>query len=148
LIATGNGKIDDGQKLFGNITAQPTSENPNGFLALAVFDKPENGGNGDGVIDYRDAIFSRLLLWIDENHDGISQSNELHQLAELGLYSISLKYTESRRADELWKPVQVQVRHRPRSSRRAVNRWPVGFMMCYLTILSRKQRRFDISRSL
>lgn len=95
-----NGVIDNGEELFGNFTAQPDSPDRNGFLALAQFDLPQNGGNGDGIIDERDAVWSKLVLWIDSNHDGISQKGELFGLADMGVHALSLKYSDSRRVDK------------------------------------------------
>jgi len=85
-----------------NITPQPAppkGKAANGFLALAPYDLPANGGNGDGWIDEQDAIFSKLVIWVDKNHNGISDPGELLTLKQAGVQAISLNYATSQWKD-------------------------------------------------
>ena len=81
LDRNGNGTIDDGAELFGDITEQPeppAGEKKNGFRALAEYDRVSNGGNANGQIESGDSVFPSLRLWQDANHDGLSEPSELH----------------------------------------------------------------------
>jgi Ca2+-binding RTX toxin-like protein len=89
LDRNGNGAIDSGAELFGNATIKSNGQKAtDGFDALADLDS-----NGDGVIDSKDAQFANLRVWRDLNQDGISQSNELFTLADVGIASINVSKT-------------------------------------------------------
>jgi hypothetical protein len=54
-----------------------------------------------------------LLVWIDANHDGISQPAELQPLDSLGIHSIDLKYTASPRVDRYGNQFRYKGRLNP-----------------------------------
>jgi hypothetical protein len=121
----GNGVIDGGRELFGNTSPQmplEDGEEMNGFRALALYDQTSYGGNGDGTIDNQDVIFERLRLWQDENHDGISETCEIHSLLELGLSKIGLDYKKSRLVDEFGNEFRYRAKTR-RVNGSEIGRW-------------------------
>lgn len=77
LDRNNNGGIDTGAELFGNWTRLASGARAaNGFEALEDLDS-----NGDGILGELDAAWSHLLLWIDANHDGVSQATELQAIS-------------------------------------------------------------------
>ncbi len=110
LDVDGDGVIKNGKELFGNYTAHadadvPNYPNPNGFNALAWYDKVAMGGDTNLIIDKRDAVWKTLRLWIDEHcykyPDSPCQSDpsELHTLESMGVTSISLVWSATLKTD-------------------------------------------------
>jgi hypothetical protein len=100
-----NGRIDDGSELFGNHTPvygdRTDVTSLNGFEALKFAEGPSWGTSyAEGRIDSRDAVFSRLLVWRDRNHNGISEPDELTPLADAGVQWIGTDYTTKKRVDK------------------------------------------------
>jgi VCBS repeat-containing protein len=87
----GNGQIDSGKELFGSETRLANGQKAaNGFEAIKELDT-----NADGVIDANDAAFADLRVWKDANSNGRTDAGELLTLAEAGVQSINVSYTNS-----------------------------------------------------
>jgi hypothetical protein len=63
---------------------------------LAAFDS-----NGDGLVSRLDQRFGELKIWVDANHDGVSQDGELTTLSDQGIASISLRSASSKAMQKL-----------------------------------------------
>jgi len=99
LDRNGNGRVDDGQELFGNRTRFKNGNlAPNGYDVLAELEITE--GNGDGLIDSADPVYWDLLVWWDRNHDAVSQPAELLTLEKAGIVGLSVVYRVSFDRDE------------------------------------------------
>lgn len=91
----GNGTIDSGRELFGNSTALPDGTIAvNGFEALKPFDVDH-----DGLISGTDPIWQQLLLWTDNNHNGVSEVTELSPISDSTVNAISTDYRWAGRRD-------------------------------------------------
>ena len=87
LDADGSGCIESQAELFGG-----SADDANGFDKLARLDE-----NHDGVIDERDPVFAKLVLWADRDQDKQCKPGELTRVRDAGLVSIDLHYTSNDR---------------------------------------------------
>ena len=78
-----SGTIENGTEVISPYFGQ--GGYANALAALASLDS-----NGDGVINSADPAYANLLVWQDQNHNGVSDQGELKTLATLGISSISL----------------------------------------------------------
>ena len=88
-------------ELFGSRMVAPDGAyHANGFDALRKFDRADFGGDYDGQITHRDRAWARLRLWVDRNHDGVSQQGEISVLSSHRIVALNLAYTEGETYDE------------------------------------------------
>ena len=66
----------------------------NGYQALSELDS-----NGDAAVNASDADFSKLMVWVDANGDGVSAKDELHSLESLGIRQLNLNAQASGEID-------------------------------------------------
>lgn len=87
-----------------------------------MFDQPANGGNGDGMINASDAVFSQLRLWQDVNHNGFSEQGELHTLRNFSVTTLELDYKESKQVDQHGNQFRFRAKVKDAKGTQ-VNRW-------------------------
>jgi hypothetical protein len=99
----GDGRITSGAELFGQSLLPQGGRQADGFAALAQLDS-----NADGRIDAADASFATLRLWIDADHDGVTDAGELVTLASQHVTALSLGYTRSDEKDLFGNSLRLQ----------------------------------------
>jgi hypothetical protein len=96
----GKNRVDNGSELFGVGTVLPDgSKAKDGFEALAIYDAPARGGNGDGLIDSHDRVWPKLRLWVDLNHNGVCEPWETWPVPASSIDGISLATVRSTTID-------------------------------------------------
>ncbi|MGH9456993.1 MAG: hypothetical protein ACRD2J_05060, partial [Thermoanaerobaculia bacterium] len=89
-----NGTVDNGSELFGIGTVLPDGTvATDGFAALSACDEPQNGGNGDAMITADDSVWARLQIWVDANHNGVSENREIGPIHRFGITALDLNYS-------------------------------------------------------
>jgi hypothetical protein len=90
-----DGSINGGAELFGVGTNLSNGQKAsNGYQALAELDT-----NHDGQISAADSSFSELMVWVDQNADGVSESGEMHSLVSLDIAQLDLHAASSMAMD-------------------------------------------------
>lgn len=78
-------------ELFGDVTVtEDGARAADGLQALALYDRSERGGNGDGRIDENDRVYRALEIWTDRDGDAQADRGELRSLRSAGVAAIDI----------------------------------------------------------
>lgn len=120
-LPNARGEVKNINQLFGDNTVGPDNKKAaNGFKALAKYDL-----NFDGVIDANDAVYNRLMLWKDDNCNGVAEARELYEIERAGITAIFTNYRNMYQVD-LYGNLTLQrsiVRFGDRDIRRIFDVW-------------------------
>jgi hypothetical protein len=95
LDRDGNGEIDSGKELFGGATMPGKWE---GFGALLAMSMAAMDGKVSAFVSEGHPLYRKLLLWMDENHNGVSEPSELRRASEF-FTEIGLGYGDFKQTD-------------------------------------------------
>ncbi len=80
LDRTGDNRPQSGEILGAGVLHGPAIVPGSGFGDLQSLDRNATTGNGDGVLDRNDPVWSLLRLWVDFDHDAVASADELSTL--------------------------------------------------------------------
>jgi Ca2+-binding RTX toxin-like protein len=87
---SGDGKIDQSKELLWNLWSGTLFSTD--LQALHILEQLADWGNGDGILNDGDVVWSELRIWQDRDQDGETDQGELRQLSDADIASINLLY--------------------------------------------------------
>ena len=89
----GDGLITSGAELFGSVSVLGVGDGPN-----ALIEASKSTGAFSGAVQRGQALYEQLLLWVDRNHNGISEASELRPVEQV-FTAIGLGFVKQHRLD-------------------------------------------------
>jgi len=90
-----DGRITSGKELIGSHTIAETTNGPNALLQMFK----ASGTAISGALQQGHTLYEQILLWVDANHNGVSEPGELRPAKDM-YTGIGLGFTKEDRSDE------------------------------------------------
>ena len=91
----GDGRITTGAELFGSFSVLRAANGPNALIETFK----ATGAPLSGAVQHGHTLYEQLLLWVDGNHNGISEKSELRPVKEV-FTAIGLGFVKRHRLDQ------------------------------------------------
>jgi hypothetical protein len=95
LDLDGDGRITSGKELFGSYTVPEAGNGPDALIETFK----STGAPLSGAVEGGHKLYDQLLLWVDRNHNGISEHGELRAIKEV-FTAIGMGFVAKTRLDE------------------------------------------------